>query len=294
MWETYSSRYLDIAGLKADVDRASPTLISSDVPAPRAKRQKVEVVLDSSTRTIASSSHRTRVTRLKAESPLSRLPAPSTSTYPKPESASSSSTTRTPSPDPPTSSSTRKRNLSVAEGSADPVPARAEVENRARVPFDMKKWKEELRKLYSADCTLPEDDIRSRLHSLFARLPDEQTRKTAFGYVAALGDVVQEGAQAHYDRARGPRDEADVKLKNVRVELAQAQNKVDAAEQNFHQLERDSDASEVKLMRVKTISTMIDALVGATTHDSDVGLDSRPTSPSASQRDAQENGVGST
>ncbi|VDB90671.1 unnamed protein product [Peniophora sp. CBMAI 1063] len=179
-----------------------------------------------------------------------------------------------------TTSLKRERSQSV-ECIAGPSLSRRRVDDGPPhgAPFDMKKWKENLRKLYSPDCALLDDDVRARLKDLLAKLPDKQTQKDAMDYVAVLGDVVRENAQAEYDGAQEQADGAMADLESVRAELARAKVRVSEVEKEFDLAKRGSDDRKDRLGRVKSVSRLIEDLVAGTasTHREDAEIANAPS-----------------
>ncbi|VDB90665.1 unnamed protein product [Peniophora sp. CBMAI 1063] len=223
------------AGLKIDPDRVSPlsTERTLSQAAPRVKRQRVEVVLDINARTPTPSLH--------------GIPVRATRSVRQSATTASSSTGRSIASS--SSRSIKREIISLEDDEVDELAeSMSDLGTTVRAAFNMAKWKDDLRALYSADCPLSEKDVGARLKILFAELPDEPTKKIASEYAG--------------DHARKRRKTIESELKSTQAQLAKLQSKAAVFDEKFYQAEHESDVKNSKLTRVKSVSALVDGFVG--------------------------------
>ncbi|KZV68263.1 hypothetical protein PENSPDRAFT_754292 [Peniophora sp. CONT] len=240
---------------------------------PRSKRQRVEVALDPRNRQTSSTGTRLQSSQARGTSSVVRGPV-------QPRAASSSTMARTPTSMPPTPSRTRKRKASVLDDEEDTsfTDQHRDVSVPDREPFNMSRWKDGLRRLYSTNATSSADDVTASLEALFSELPDDQeTRKTASDYVASLVVVVQGSVRIEHERTRVRRDglfdelvDAQGRVDDAQAQLAQAQDRADEAQLKLYEAERECDEKEETVEKTKDVTEIIEELAAASiAHNSD-------------------------
>ena len=124
--------------------------------------------------------------------------------------------------------------------------------------------------------------MRPRVKSLVAKLPvDEKTRKTALGYVVALGDVVGDNAQGDYTSARDHQRGLESDLKKAHLDLAQAQSRVNAIEEELNQAARSTDSKKLQATTVRNVTAIVEDIIDSSIRDMNVDV---ATSPHKSRR----------